>query len=198
MESGIFKALGYSLLQVVVAATWVLRYGAARKDRKYAAGRQAITSDARFGTFGKVIFIVSNTVTLFSFWTNTKALLLFAHGDAWRIAGLFVLLAATLLHVKALRHLGDNYSPCFDAHRPFRIVRQGPYQYIRHPIYLANILLCVGYSLASRSVWVLALSAYGAYKIISALLKEESYLAQAFPDYKDYQAQTARLLPFIY
>lgn len=154
------KSLAFSLALAVIAAVWI--YGTARKARKYSEGRETIVRDERFRTFGKVIFVVSNLVTLASFWTNSQALLPFCEDHGLRLASMVVLIVATLLYFNSMKHLGENYSPCFDSHRPFRLVKQGPYKYVRHPIYLANILLCAGYSLASCSLWVLAVSGYGA------------------------------------
>ncbi len=198
MEIAFSKSLVFSLALVVIAAVWISKYGSARKARKYSEGRETIVRDERFRTFGKVIFVVSNLVTLASFWTNSQALLLFCEDHGLKVAGMVVLIAATLLHVNSMKHLGENYSPCFDSHRPFRLVKQGPYKYVRHPIYLANILLCAGYSLASCSLWVLAFSGYGAFKMLRAMEEEESYLSKTFPGYETYQAKTSRLIPFIY
>ena len=198
IEFGTSRSIAFSLAQAVVASVWIVKYGAARKDRKYAEGRQAIFRDERFRNSGKVVFVISNIVTFASFWTNSKILLLFSRDDTFRGAGMVVLIAATLLHIKSMKYLGDNYSPCFDSHLPFRIVTQGPYRYIRHPLYLANILQGIGYTVASGSLWVLALSGYGAFKIMRALMKEESCLAKTFPGYEHYQAKTSRLIPFIY
>lgn len=198
MEIAFSKSLVFSLALVVIAAVWISKYGSARKARKYSEGRETIVRDERFRTFGKVIFVVSNLVTLASFWTNSQALLLFCEDHGLKVAGMVVLIAATLLHVNSMKHLGENYSPCFDSHRPFRLVKQGPYKYVRHPIYLANILLCAGYSLASCSLWVLAFSGYGAFKMVRALEEEESYLSKTFPGYEKYRAKTSRLIPFIY
>lgn len=198
MESGISVSLAFSLAQAVIASTWVLKYGAARKARKYAEGREPVVRDERFRTFGKLIFVVSNVVTFASFWSDSKLLLLFCQDDGFRAAGMVALGAATLLYVQSMKHLGDNYSPCFDSHLPFRIVTRGPYRYVRHPLYLANILQGVGYTVASSSLWVLALSAYGAFKIIRALAREEDYLSKTFPGYENYRAKTSRLIPFIY
>ena len=147
---------------------------------------------------GKVIFIGMNLITLASFWSNSTLLLLVGPREPLRAAGIFALIAATLLYVKSLSFLGNNYSPCFNAYLPFRIVTHGPYRYIRHPLYLANILQGIGYTLASGSLWVLLLAAYGIFSIISAVLREESYLAETFPEYENYREKTYRLIPFIY
>jgi protein-S-isoprenylcysteine O-methyltransferase Ste14 len=198
MGVGYFKPFAFSLTLAVIASAWVLKYGAARRGRRYSNGRQAIGRDDRFRMIGRVIFVVMNAVTFASFWTDWKVLLLFRQDDTFRMAGMVVLIVATLLYVKSMDHLGNNYSPCFDAHLPFRIVTRGPYRYVRHPLYLANILQGVGYTLVGSSLWVLALSIYGSFIMMRALMQEESYLSEAFPAYESYQAKTARLIPFIY
>ena len=198
MKLGFAESVLFSLAQAAVAATWALKYGAARRARKYSEGRQSIGRDERFRAFGKVIFVATNVVTFASFWSDAGVLLLLPLGGAVRGAGVVVLVAATLLYVKSMKSLGENYSPCFDSHLPRRIVTHGPYRYVRHPLYLANILQGFGHTLASGSLWVLALSAYGLFKILKALAAEEAYLSEKFPGYEDYRAQTSRLIPFVY
>ena len=198
MRLEFLKPLAFSLILAVIALAWMLKYGSARRGRKYSQGRQTIARDDRFRTFGKIIFVVMNAVTFASFWTDSKALLMFHQSDTLRLVGLGILIVATLLYLKSMKQLGRNYSPCFDAHLPFRIVTRGPYRYVRHPLYLANILQGVGYTLAGGSLWVMPLAAYGAFNMLKALLQEESYLSETFPGYASYQAKTARLIPFIY
>ena len=193
----IFKPLAYSLALIVIALAWIFKYRAARRGRKYSEGRQRICSDDKFKVLGKLIFVAMNALTLASFWSDSRILLLFGN-DTLRLAGMIVLIAATLLYAKSLSQLGNNYSPCFDAHLPFRIVTYGPYSYIRHPLYLANILQGVGYILTSGSLWVLLFAAYGIVALIRSLVREESYLAKNFPEYEPYRAKTSRLIPFIY
>jgi len=79
-----------------------------------------------------------------------------------------------------------------------RLVTRGAYRYLRHPIYLA-LLLVLAAGLAAdprpgRFVLWLALLAV----LLAKLGREERYLRAAFPDYADYAARTARLLPGIY
>ena len=198
MGTDLFKPLAYSLALIVIASVWVLKYRAARRDRKYSEGRQLISSNGKFKILGRMIFVAMNALTRTSFWTDSRILLLLGVGDALRLVGMIVLIAATLLYARSLNQLGHNYSPCFDAHMPFRIVTNGPYRYIRHPLYLANILQGVGYILTSASLWVSLLAGYGIFVVISSLVREESYLAEEFPEYEPYRAKTSRLIPFIY
>lgn len=190
--------LAFSLAQAAIAAVWIVQYGSARKTRGYSEGREAVARDDWFKNFGKVIFAINNLVTLASLWTNSKVLVLFWHDDLFRLFGFVVLVAATLLCIKSMRDLGVNYSPCFDSHRPFQIVTKGTYRCVRHPLYLANILQGLGFVIASGSLWVLLLSGYGIFKIVRALVTEESYLTKTFPGYRKYQSRTSRLIPFVY
>ena len=198
MAVDFYKPLALSLVLALVASVWVLKYGAARRGRRYAERRQTIARDQNFRILGKVVFVVMNVLTVYSFWRGPDVLLLALPSDLLRISGLIVLGAATLLYVRSMNCLGDNYSPFFDAHLPHRIVTQGPYRCIRHPIYLANVLQGVGYTLASGSLWVFLLAAYGSFNILRALWSEEWYLSRLFPGYQTYRAKTARLIPFIY
>lgn len=194
----IFKPLTLSLILLIIAAVWVLTYRMARRGRRYSEGRQLIERDDNFRILGKVIFLSMNVFTLASFWFDSKVLLLFSKGDWTRFAGIVVLIAGTVLYRKSMAYLGNNYSPCFDAHLPFQIVTRGPYRYIRHPLYLANILQGVGYILTSGSLWVLLFAIYGILSVVRALDKEESYLSRTFSEYEEYRASTSRLIPFIY
>ncbi len=78
------------------------------------------------------------------------------------------------------------------------LVTNGPYQWIRHPMYTA--LLMVGAALALNpphpwrwAVWVLLFV-----NQTVKLLYEEKLLQLAFLEYRTYMARTKRLIPFIF
>ena len=198
MDKDILEASLFSLSIILVAWAWILKYGTLRKARKYSEGREPVAKDERFKLVGKLIFVVMNAVTVASFWTSSGALLLMWRDDLLRLSGILLLIFATFLYVPSLRYLGENYSPFFDSYLPLRIVTNGPYKYVRHPVYLANILLGAGFFLASGSLWILVFGGYGVFKMIRAMLDEEASLTKIFPGYKAYQKRTARLIPFIY
>ena len=78
-----------------------------------------------------------------------------------------------------------------------RLVDCGIYACVRHPMYLAAILVLLG-----AAIWRNSPVAMG-YVILAAVfvdLKaryEERLLLQAYPDYSDYMSRTGRLLPWI-
>ncbi len=114
--------------------------------------------------------------------------------------GLLLSLGAIVLGVSARAYLGRSYAP-----RPARtangqLVTDGPYRWIRHPMYSAALLWSLGWPLIMSS---LLGAAAALVFVIPALrvrmLREEEALAAAFGEvYTAYRAKTRRLVPYIY
>ena len=74
----------------------------------------------------------------------------------------------------------------------------GPYALVRHPLYLGEIIAIVGVALQYLSAWALLLLALVCAIQFRRIKNEERVLLQAFPEYADYMAHTARLVPGVY
>lgn len=66
--------------------------------------------------------------------------------------------ALGLLHW-SLQSLGPNFAPCDRGILPRELVRSGPYRWLPHPIYTANLLLVVALAVASFGPLILAAGA---------------------------------------
>jgi protein-S-isoprenylcysteine O-methyltransferase Ste14 len=79
-----------------------------------------------------------------------------------------------------------------------RLITDGIYRWLRHPMYLA-VLLAMGAALAAdpRPWRIFAWVALLAVLLIKAR-REESLLLEKFPEYAAYRAHTHRLLPYLY
>lgn len=93
------------------------------------------------------------------------------------------------------KQLGRNYSPCLDSFVPFDINAKGMYRTIRHPIYLGNIILYVGFGIVCGSVFVWAFAATIIYFFNRSAGIEESVLSAKFPEYAEYMKKTGRFFP---
>ena len=78
------------------------------------------------------------------------------------------------------------------------LVTRGPYSLVRHPIYLGEIVAAVGIALLHLSSWALLLLGLQCIFQFQRMKIEERMLAQFFPEYGDYMARTARLVPGVY
>lgn len=94
-------------------------------------------------------------------------------------------------------HLGHfNIVP--DPKPETEIVSNGPYRFIRHPMYLSILLFFLPLVLRYPD-WI-ALSFYIAL-ILTLLLKltyEEHRLIEVFPEYLEYRQRSKRLIPFLF
>jgi protein-S-isoprenylcysteine O-methyltransferase Ste14 len=120
--------------------------------------------------------------------------------DGLVILAVVMSLFATVLGVSARIALGQAYSPRGAAQEQTELIRQGPYKYIRHPLYLAAILWCIGWPLFLKSLFgSLTALAFIIPALRIRINNEEQELVRVFgEDYRKYQEDTWRLLPFIY
>lgn len=110
-------------------------------------------------------------------------------------AGLGLLLLGGLFRLWGIRHIGHRARTHSQKTRP--LVATGPYAAVRNPLYLANILIACGFTLATGLAWyapVLALLLLAHYHVV--VRYEEAGLRERHPvDYAAYVASTPRWFP---
>jgi protein-S-isoprenylcysteine O-methyltransferase Ste14 len=100
-----------------------------------------------------------------------------------------------LLAVYALAWLGRSFSIMAEARR---LVTDGPYEVIRHPLYLAEEIAVIGLFLQYASLWTaLIVVSHFAFQL-QRMRNEEQILRETFPEYAAYAARTQRLIPGVY
>lgn len=105
---------------------------------------------------------------------------------------LLILLALWAMYTMKFRF---NISP--EPFRNVKLVSEGPYSLIRHPMYtsLLGMTLCLvvdSFSYARAAYWVLL-----AANMFLKMSFEEKILSSEFPEYQRYIKRTKRLIPFI-
>jgi protein-S-isoprenylcysteine O-methyltransferase Ste14 len=114
---------------------------------------------------------------------------------ALHLASLVLVLGGNYFCLVALLKLGRSLSIMPEARR---LVTDGPYRYVRHPLYLAEAVVLLGIFLQFRSLPVaLIVIAVLVFQFLR-MHYEEGVLRAAFPEYADYARRTARLIPGLY
>ena len=121
------------------------------------------------------------------FYLTLISLLLGQYSSGTILAGVPVLILGVLLHLWAKGCLYQNRG----------VTQSGPYRYVRHPFYLAYLLIDVGIVIMAGS-WLLAIffPFWWAAIYIPTMRREEAFLTSTFSDaYKAYRAQIPTLFP---
>jgi hypothetical protein len=106
----------------------------------------------------------------------------------WLLWGVLLIVLSAVLHVASKGCL----------HQDRAVAMSGPYRFVRHPFYLANLLTDMGIAVMSGRWWCAALSLAAWLAVYIPVVRgEESHLARLFPDiYPGYLRRVPMLIPF--
>lgn len=118
-------------------------------------------------------------------------------GIAGQWVGIGLALAGIGLQFWARSSLGPHYSPVLITKPDHKMVRHGPYRWVRHPMYSGFTLMFIGLSLALNSwmfFWLLAIPQTALF--VAQILYEEPFLIQRLGnEYRTYQQEVPALVP---
>jgi protein-S-isoprenylcysteine O-methyltransferase Ste14 len=189
------------MYSILVAYLILIAYFAVTESRR--KGQEATTLkggqfDQASTRFLSLAVAISITLIIVANALNYFQLGVMADVIGW--IGIVVMLCGITFRVWAFQTLGRFYTRTLRISGGQRIVREGPYKYVRHPGYLGVIVLWVGAGLATVN-WIVTalvtLAFVAAYRY--RINAEEHMLVASFGDqYAAYMKHTWRLLPFIW
>lgn len=120
--------------------------------------------------------------------------------SGWRYLSIPLILLGVLVRWRAIRQLGASFSVNVGVPEGTELKKDGLYGLVRHPSYLGEIIIFLGVAVAvyhligSLFVFVFPTAAF-----IYRIHMEEKVLIDFFgAEYKQYQKQTKKVIPFIY
>ncbi len=78
------------------------------------------------------------------------------------------------------------------------LVTNGPYKYIRHPMYIAQIITIVPLLVENFTYVRLGVLILLIFTLLFKIQYEEKQLVRYFPEYESYRKTTWKIIPFIY
>jgi protein-S-isoprenylcysteine O-methyltransferase Ste14 len=185
-------AIAAVLLSVHVSAEAILRRG---RGKQLTATRWEAKSTVLVTSIGFGSLAAAAAARLFLAWGRFAA-----------DAGVVVAISLAMLAGVALRYwsmwvLGEFFTRTLAVFADQAVVSAGPYRWVRHPGYLAQIVVVVSgsalFSLSLPLVGVVAVSLLAAYS--HRIRAEERMLVERFGEaYQRYRECTWRLVPFVY
>ncbi len=112
--------------------------------------------------------------------------------------GISICLMATFIRVKGHLDLKHGFSTRIEMHEKQKLVTTGIYTIIRHPMYLAIIVLLAGACIMLKAVFSWLFFLINFYALQARIKKEEEFLLASFPEYTEYMKKTYKLFPYIY
>jgi len=108
------------------------------------------------------------------------------------LAGSMVCFMAIFLRVKGHLDLKSGFSTRIEKQKEHKLVTTGIYRTIRHPMYLALLVMQAGACIILKSVfsWIFIILNY--LTIYIRIRKEEAFLKDIFPEYAGYMKKTYR------
>jgi len=111
--------------------------------------------------------------------------------------GFIFYISGHLLRNWSIRTMKENWSLQIEIKKEQRIVKEGPYQWMRHPGYLAAILKGIGFALIPNSYYTIiyVMAVYIPLIVIRAQLEERILIKHFGSSYLDYRKEICGFLP---
>ncbi len=107
--------------------------------------------------------------------------------------GTCIVFIGIALRIWALQHLH------YRLNRHKQLTTTGPYQFVRNPLYIGSMMMCVGATVASELLWFIPITIFwciGTYSLVIHF--EERHLLEKYGDaYRRYLLEVPRWLPKI-
>jgi len=143
-----------------------------------------------------VLFAVPSLLYVF---TNTIDSLNFNFPVIVRFLGMVAIAISFWLFISTHRTLGKNFSAILTIKKDHKLIQEGPYKRVRHPMYTAIYFIIYGFFLLSSNLLIGILPFISfSYLYFSRVKQEEEMMLKKFgKEYEKYMKRTGRLIPKI-
>lgn len=113
--------------------------------------------------------------------------------------GLLLIVLGWTLSYYANQDISENWSPELSKFEDQVLITSGTYQFVRHPLYFAGLLIFIGTQIYLQNSWSWMLLVILVPAILIRITLEERELIKRFGrNYQEYQKKTKALIPWVW
>lgn len=186
------------VLQLVIPAlwlAWLVYWGVSARDVKPTRWQEPLRAQALHRV---PLLLAAFLLAVPGWWAPVLRGRFVPAGPLFTWLGAALLAAGLGFSIWARRHLGRNWSADVVVKEDHALIRTGPYQRLRHPIYTGILFAFLG-TAVTVGEWRALLAVVLA--LVSFTLKsraEEAQMREIFPEYEQYRRESWALIPFIF
>jgi protein-S-isoprenylcysteine O-methyltransferase Ste14 len=144
-----------------------------------------------------ILLLLSLVLLWFLPFADRRKILTLKQGY-WRYLGLLLLGIGVTVRLLAFKTLGEYFSAYVTLQPNHRLVQEGIYGSIRHPLYLSLLLAPTGFALVFANSLAAPILGLAIVFISDRIRREERLLATHFGSrFEDYRRRTWKLIPFV-
>lgn len=144
----------------------------------------------------RIVFVAGLLVSAYDRATNQQGSFVLTNTT---VLGIALFIIGLGLYFASRMYLGRFFSEKVTIKPDHELITTGPYRYIRHPIYLGEILYFISIPVIFGSLIGLAIMLIIVPILIYRIGREEQVLSTEFgEEYEKYVSRTWKLIPFLY
>lgn len=115
------------------------------------------------------------------------------------IAGTVLCVVGTMIMIRSREYLSKNWSGNVVIQEGHTLSKNGPYQYVRHPIYAGGLLAMLATAIVTAQIFGFIWVLFCTFGLNLKIRKEEELLTKQFPgEYQRYQKEVKKMIPYIW
>jgi protein-S-isoprenylcysteine O-methyltransferase Ste14 len=190
----IYRFAGLVLFGAAMAISITFRRRAAKSGDKISARKEegSLFSTLR-SLFGMALWLSALIYLINPRWMAWSQVVL----PGWsRWLGAGIILICLPLEYWLFSSLGKNVTHTVAIRKEHTLVKEGPYRWVRHPLYSVGLMLFIGFSLLAAN-WFIALMMLSIFPflVLRTPLEERRLIERFGDEYREYMRTTGRFFP---
>lgn len=144
------------------------------------------------------LIVVAPYLIVFSWFSARDRIGTYKNSGILEALGILLMVLGIGGYIYSILFLRHNWAISAAIKEKQTIVKEGPYKYIRHPMYSFMLIVVFGSGLLVSNYLILLYTPVIAILYYLRARKEEDLLKEAFPEYNNYIKETKMLIPGIF